>query len=312
MSSRRRSEPAVCVVVGARGQDGRLLCSLLTARGDRVVEVSRTSGVDIRRAEDVARLVASTLPDEVYLLAAHQHSSEASVEDAAQLAKDSLEVNTLPVVHFLAAITTCAPNARLFYASSSHVFGTPDQAVQDESTPLQPTTSYGISKAAGMHYCRAYRTAGLFASVGILYNHESHLRAEPFLSRRIVTAVARAVRGEAGSLVVGRLAAGADWGYAPDYVDAMTQVLALDEPDDFVIATGELHTVEEFVAIAFELAGLDWRAHVREDPSLLRRPDVPRIGAATRLRQRTGWQPSVDFRGMIRELLLAEGVPATR
>lgn len=303
---------AVAVVVGAGGQDGTLLTGLLAARGDRVVTVgrpARDTDPDITRFADVEKLVASERPDEVYLLAAVQHSSEDPPVDQVDLAHRSYAVNTLAPVHFLEAIATRSPRTRLFYAASSHVFGPPTTAVQDESTPLRPASVYGISKAAGVLHCRAYRERGVFASVGILYNHESPLRRPAFLSSKIVRGAARVSRGEVEEVVVGRLAAGADWGYAPDYVEAMTRVLATGTPDDFVVATGELHTVEDFASTAFSLAGLDWRRHVRERPGVLTRPAQPLVGDATRLRERTGWRPSVDFRGMVAALLAAEGVP---
>lgn len=301
----------VAIVVGADGQDGTLLHPLLTARGDRVVRVGRpkTGGdPDITKPRDVDRLVIDVRPDEVYFLAAVQHSSQDPLADPVDLAHRSYAVNTLALVHFLEALSTRSPRTRLFYAASSHVFGVPHSPVQDEATPLRPLSVYGISKAAGVMHCRAYRQRGLFASVGILYNHESPLRRPGFVSRRIVDAVARIHRGEKHQLVLGRLSAGADWGYAPDYVEAMTRVLAADAPDDFVVATGVRHTVQEFAATAFGLAGLDWREHVREEPGVLTRAEPPLLGNAARLRGRTGWRPSVDFPGMVAELLAAEGL----
>ncbi len=304
----------VAVVVGAGGQDGALLSRLLAARGDRVVPVcrpARAGDTDITRFDDVAALVAAERPDEVYFLAAVQHSSEDPIVDQVDLAHRSYAVNTLAPVHFLEAIATRSPRTRLFYAASSHVFGPPTTAVQNESTPLRPTSVYGISKAAGVLHCRAYRERGVFASVGILYNHESPLRRPAFVSSKVVGGAARVRRGEDHEVTVGSLAAGADWGYAPDYVEAMTRLLAADAPDDFVVATGELHTVEDLASTAFALAGLDWRRHVRERPGVLTRPGQPLVGDATRLRERTGWRPSVDFRGMVAALLAAEGVPVT-
>ncbi|MFE7799662.1 GDP-mannose 4,6-dehydratase [Nocardia sp. NPDC057440] len=296
------------VVTGASGQDGTLLTNLLGARGHQVFPLSRAGPVDITDAESVARLIAAERPRQVYLLAAVQHSSEDPPVDQRELARDSHRVNTLSVQHFAEAIDRYRTGTRLFYAASSHVFGPGDGAVRGEDSGLRPHSIYGVSKAAGLLACRAYRARGVFVSTGIMFNHESPLRAEKFVSRKIVRAVARIQRGAADELVLGRLDAGADWGYAPDYVEAMMRILALDEPDDFVVATGEHHTVAEFCAVAFGQAGLDWREHVRERPSVLTRHQQPLVGDARRLRERTGWRPSVDFRGMVRVMLAAEGV----
>ncbi|MDP9796842.1 GDPmannose 4,6-dehydratase [Catenuloplanes nepalensis] len=295
------------IVVGADGQDGVLLSESLRARGDRVVPVGRRGTIDITRPDDVAGLVAGLRPDEVYLLAAVHHSAQDTVTDPVRLCHRSYAVNTFSAVHFLDAVERHSPATRVFYAASSHVFGVPGTPVQDEATPLRPTSIYGISKAAGLLHCRTYRARGVFASAGILYNHESPLRRPGFVSRKIVDAVVRIQRGDAGRLVLGSLSAGSDWGYAPDYVEAMRRILDLAEPDDFVVASGVRHTVGEFAAIAFEAAGLDWRDHVEEDAAVLTRPDVPLVGDASRLRAATGWRPSLGFADMVRTLLRAAG-----
>ncbi|QIS12370.1 GDP-mannose 4,6-dehydratase [Nocardia arthritidis] len=296
------------VVTGAAGQDGRLLSDLLAARGRRVLGLGRGGPVDITDPDAVDRLIAEERPEQVYLLAAVQHSSEDPPAEPRALATASHRVNTMQVQHFAEAIERHRTGTRLFYAASAHVFGAGDGTPCTEETGLRPSSIYGVTKAAGLLACRAYRARGLFASAGILFNHESPLRAEKFVTRKIVRAVARIVRGEADELVLGRLDAGADWGYAPDYVGAMTRILALDEPDEFVVATGRRHTVAEFCAAAFGLAGLDWKHYVRESPSVLTRQQRPLVGDAGRLRARTGWTPSVDFLGMVRAMLAAEGV----
>ncbi|MFV2109784.1 GDP-mannose 4,6-dehydratase [Micromonospora sp. LOL_015] len=295
------------IVVGAEGQDGALLSELLRTQGYRVVPVGRHGAVDITRPDDVTELVTGLRPDEVYLLAAVHGSSQDAVVDPVQLSHRSYAVNTLAAVHFLEAVGRHSPATRLFYAASSHVFGEPDTPVQDERTPLRPTSVYGISKAAGLLHCRAYRARGVFASVGILYSHESPLRRPGFVSRKIVDAAVRIQRGEADRLVLGSLTAVVDWGYAPDYVEAMKRILSLEAPADYVVASGVRHTVGDFVATAFAAVGLDWRDHVEENAAVLTRPDIPLVGDASRLRAATGWRPSVDFPSMVRALLRAAG-----
>lgn len=296
------------VITGAHGQDGTLLSRLLTARGRRVIEVGRDGPIDITDGAEVRRLIATERPREVYLLAAVQHSAQDPPEDPGRLARRSYLVNTLSLQHFAEAVLSVGARTRVFYAASSHVFGSPPGPCLDETSPLAPGSIYAVTKAAGLLACRAYREQGVFAATGILFNHESPLRRENFVSRKIARAVARIQRDPAGELVVGSLDSGADWGYAPDYVDAMTRILALDEPGEFVIATGEQHTVAEFCEIAFGMAGLDWRRHVREEPAVLTRRASPRAGDARRLRERTGWRPTVDFPGLVRAMLEAEGV----
>jgi GDPmannose 4,6-dehydratase len=190
----------------------------------------------------------------------------------------------------------CCPQTRLFYAASSHIFGTPESDRQNEETPLRPNSAYGISKAAGLQCCQLYRRQkGIFASTGILFNHESPLRKPSFLSQKIVHGALRAERDPAYKLVLGDLEARVDWGYAPDYVDAMYRILQLPEASDFVVASGELHTVREFAQAAFGAVGLDWRRHVETDARLLNKISHPLRGDSGKLRSATGWTPTVSF-----------------
>src|SRR5262245_1614095 len=269
------------IVVGSSGQDGQILSKQLESRGTEVLGCVRRSAaaanskhitIDICAADQVATLVKSFRPDEIYFLAAYHHSAEEGGYGFAEVLRRSLDVHCVALVNFLDAVAVHAPTARVFYAASSHVFGRPDKGVQNEQTPINPVSAYGISKAAGLFACRHYReTYGLFASAGILYNHESELRSEKFVSRRIARGVAAIVRSEAKGLTLGNLDATVDWGYAPDYTDAMQKILAAAEPGDFVIASGKPHTVRDFAQIAFESVGLDYADYVRCDPSVVNR-----------------------------------------
>jgi GDPmannose 4,6-dehydratase len=301
------------LVVGSGGQDGRLVTDLLTERGYLVAGVERTlfrighdahPAIDILNAGQVAAAIADVRPDEIYYLAAFHHSSEEREIDELLLHGRSHECHVQGLINILEAVRRGGHPARLFYAASSHVFGDPDISPQDERTPLNPNCIYGITKTAGIHLCRYYRRVhGVHASAGILYNHESRYRRKEFVSQKIVRGALDIKAGRAEKLVLGNLSAAVDWGYAPDYADAMTRILALTEPDDFVIASGAPHTVLDFVRAAFEPLGLDWRAHVEERPGLITKRKSNLVGDASKLRSATGWQPSVSFEEMVARLL---------
>jgi GDPmannose 4,6-dehydratase len=297
------------LVVGCKGQDGGYLVEHLEAKGYVVAGIDRGPGsIDIQDRSQVLNLLTSFTPDEIYYLAAFHHSSESLPLDDQELIQRSFAINTLALNNFLQPVATTFPHARVFYAASSHIFANSSQDVQDENTPLNPADAYGISKTAAVHLCRHYRNQRkVYCSVGILYNHESPRRSAAFVSRKVVRAAVRISRKLQDKLVVGDLDAMVDWGYAPDYVDAMWQILQLDEPDDFVIASGTLHSVRELAQIAFEAVGLDWAAHVQVDPNLTKKRLTGVLqGNSERLRTRTGWRPLMPFREMILEMVKAE------
>ena len=299
------------VVVGADGQDGRILfevlsrdCAVLGLDMGRVRQhlldgMAPAGPVDLQNAEQVHRMVERVVPDEVYYLAAHHHASEERPDEETEFRRCA-EVHLFGLVHFLQAIREHTPDCRLFYAGSSQMFGRPSAPRQDETTPFAPRNAYAITKVAGAHACAAYRERhGVHASVGILYNHESPLRGPRFVTQRIVRSARQAKRDRALKVRLGALSAVVDWGYAPDYVDAMTRIVARATPGDYVVATGEPHTVRDFAEVAFARVGLDWRAHVEEDPSLVTATGATLVGDATKLRQSTGWRPTVDFEQLV-------------
>lgn len=310
------------LVIGSAGQDGRILAAQLRAPETAVVGVDQNGvtaeGVPVPAAQldlldrpGVESFLRELAPDEVYYLAAHHHSSEESTDtDVAELFRLSIDVNVTGLVNVLEALWRVANTARLFYAASSHVFGRSSAPVQDESTPRNPINVYGITKSAGMDAVRFYRDRGLHASTGILYNHESIYRSEKFVTMRLARAAQRAAEAKQQGLIesieVGSLSAAVDWGYAPDYTTAMRRIVALPAPGDFVVATGEAHTVQEFAAAAFAALGLDWREHVSERPGIVKNLGAALVGNAAKLRQSTGWTPSVTFDGMAARL--ARGV----
>jgi GDPmannose 4,6-dehydratase len=291
------------VIIGAHGQDGRLLSEQLEAEGHPVVKIGR-GDISLTNQTEVGTLVSRLQPREVYYLAAHHHSAEDTFDsNEAILFQSSFEVHVTGLVNFLEAIRTRSPQTRLFYAASSHIFGQGGAGAQNEQTPFQPHCIYGITKASGVQCCRYYRQKhSVFASAGILYNHESCLRAPQFVSQKIIQSALAIAAGNQHKLVLGDLSARIDWGYAPDYVKAMRNILELSEPDDFIIATGESHSVREFVEIAFEAAGLNPDNHVVESPDLITKSPRSLIGDASKLRS-TGWERTVSFRQMVLILL---------
>ena len=314
---------SLAIVVGSEGQDGRLLFDHLANEGALVIGIGRTSArcsdrkkvnpVRIGNSAEVQSLVAQTMPEEIYYVAARHHSSEdRDVDDPGWEFQLSYQVNLFGLVNFLEAVELMSPRTRVFYAGSCLVFGNPATSPQNEETPIAPDTIYGSSKAAGMFACRTFRLGhDVYAASGILYNHESPLRQAHFISSKIVRGAVGIAGGRQSRLVVGNLAATVDWGYAPDFVRAMTSIVRLPDPADFVVATGETHTVQDFVEIAFDMVGLDWRAHVVEQPGLVSGSRRQFLGDSSRLRNAAGWRPSVSFEEMIRLLILAEQEAAT-
>jgi GDPmannose 4,6-dehydratase len=306
------------LITGIGGQDGSLLAELLLERGYGVYGVALRAHEEygnlagIRERIEVVRadlLDQSALraaleeaqPHEVYNLASPSfvpQSWDAPVETA--------EFAAVGVTSLLEAVRAVAPEARVYQASSSEIFGVPSESPQTETTPLHPVTPYGVAKAYGHLIVGSYRRRyGLHLSSGILYNHESPRRPESFLPRKVSLGVARIVHGLQNELVVGDLAARRDWGYAGDYVTAMWLMLQQDAPADYVIASGESHSVQELIELAFGHAGLDWRAHVRVDPGLVRGKaelhDL--VGDARPARERLGWVPEVSFEDLVRLLV---------
>lgn len=284
------------VVVGSAGQDGTILCEQL--RDAEVVGVDVGGPTNVLVAESIEKLVREVAPDELYYLAAYHHAAEDAQGSTPALLRASFDAHVTGFTNALEAIATRAPACRVFYASSSHVFGAPASPTQDESTPIAPINAYGITKAAGMHVARLYRRRGVFASSGVLYNHESTLRAPSFVSRKIVDA-ARAKK----RVRLGRLDAVVDWGFADDTVRAMRAILAHTSPDDFVVATGVPHTVRDFAAVAYASVGADWREYVDEDATVLQKEHITLVGDSRKLRAMTGWSPSVSFEEMVAKLV---------
>ena len=313
------------LITGITGQDGSYLAELLLEKGYEVHGIVRRVAIEdpehrLWRIKDflsdvelhpaslesypsVFKTVASIQPDEVYHLAAQSFVSY-SFEDEFS----TLNTNISGTHDVLSALREVARTARFYFAGSSEMFGDCELSPQDEQTPFHPRSAYGISKVAGFHLTRNYREAyRLHASSGILFNHESPRRGFEFVTRKITSNVAKIKAGLKEKLSLGNLEASRDWGHARDYVQAMWLMLQQPEPDDYVIATGETHTVREFLEIAFTHVGLDYRDHVVVDPQLHRATEENLlVGNSAKARERLGWNYERSFSGLVREMVNAD------
>jgi GDPmannose 4,6-dehydratase len=305
------------VVLGSAGQDGHYLTDYLATIGYRVVGIGRgrlLSGSEPRPFNlldpaDVIDLVRTERPGEFYYLAAHHHSAAEQQGTLRELFETSYDVHCRGLLNVLDAVVAVSPGTRIFYASSALIFGEPSHAPQREDTPMRPICAYGITKLAGMGLCRLYRGGkGVHCSAGILYNHESPKRGVRFVTRKIARAVAEIYRGERSSLTLGDFTAQVDWSFAGDVVRAMHAMLQVDMPQDFIIASGKIHTVREFAARAFAVAGLDYRKYVVEDPALIQRSrgGARLLGDPSRLIAATGWKPQASFEDLVDMMVKAE------
>jgi GDPmannose 4,6-dehydratase len=282
------------LVTGAAGQDGSYLVELLRGRGYEVVAIDR-GDVDLLDAAAVRAALREAAPREVYNLASPSFVPRSWEEPVAVA-----QLGTVGVTLLLEAIRDLDPTIRFCQASSAEVFGIPAETPQSEATPFRPVSPYGAAKAYGSFLVAAYRSRyGLHASSAILFNHESPRRSVDFLPAKVAHGVAAIAAGREHELMLGDLDVQRDWGYAPDFVEAMWLMLQRDVPDDYVIATGETHTVAELVELAFAHAGLDWRAYVRIDESLLRPRSYHLVGDATKARSVLGWTPTVSFEQLV-------------
>ena len=309
------------LITGIGGQDGSYLAELLLEKGYRVVGLVRPGArryenlapaedeielheADLLNQTSLAQALRAADPDEVYNLAAPSFvpaSWERPVETA--------EFAAVGATSLLEAIRLVKPELRFYQASSSEIFGEPRELPQTEETPLAPVTPYGVAKAYAHFSARSYRQRyGLYACSGILYNHESPRRPLEFLPRKVAHGAAAISLGLQEELVLGDLDARRDWGYAGDYVDAMWRMLQQDEPDDYVVASGESHSVRDLVECAFAHVGLDWERYVRVDPALQRgAAELHRlVGDPAKARARLGWEREVDFTQLVHLLVDAD------
>ncbi|MGE5648027.1 MAG: GDP-mannose 4,6-dehydratase [Acidobacteriota bacterium] len=314
------------LITGITGQDGSYLAEFLLEKGyevhgmvrrvaleDPAHRLSRISDAIRQRVHlhagsiesyaSVYQTVAAVAPHECYHLAAQSYVSYSFDDEFS-----TFNVNINGTHFLLGALRNLAPHCRFYFAGSSEMFGKAEQVPQNESTPFHPRSSYGISKVCGFELTRNYREAyGMHASNGILFNHESPRRGFEFVTRKISSAIANILAGKQKEVRLGNLEAKRDWGHAREYVEAMWLMLQQPEPDDYVIATGETHSVQEFAELAFATAGLDYREYVRADPDLFRPAEVNLLlGDATKAAQKLGFKPRTSFRDLVREMVEAD------
>lgn len=318
----------IALITGITGQDGSYLTELLLDKGYQVHGIVRRSSSTVRHRLDhltgdrsvygqrfflhyaelddittVRRILAKVRPSEVYHLAGQTH-----VGVSFEIPESTCDFTAMGTLRLLEVLRDLDPKPRFLHASSSEIFGHPQQAPQHEATPINPVTPYGVAKAFATQMVRVYRQAfGFFACNAICYNHESPRRGESFVTRKITGSVARIKSGLQERLLLGNLQARRDWGFAGDYVEAMWRALQRDVADDYVIATGQTHTVEQFLDAAFSHAELDWRRYVGTDPRYFRPTEVELlVGDSSHARKTLGWTPRTDFRQLVRQMVEAD------
>ena len=315
------------LITGIAGQDGSYLTEFLLKKGYRVVgmvrrssavtrtridhlhvEASATPGLileygDMSDGSSLRRIINKYAPAEIYNLAAQTH-----VRVSFEQPEYTSDVTGMGVLRLLEAardhVAQTGHQIRVFQASSSEVFGT-SPIPHDETTPFHPRSPYGVAKLTGYWHAVNYREAhGLFCANGIMFNHESERRSEAFVSRKITRAAGRIKVGLQSELFLGNLEAKRDWGYAPEFVEAMWLMLQREQPDDFVVATGESRSVRDFLDAAFAFVGLDWRSYVKFNPYYLRPAEIPdSLGNAAKARRILGWNPQVGFSRLVQIMM---------
>ena len=306
------------LITGVTGQDGSYLAELLLDKGYAVAGIVRRTShdsyerighlldrlsilpADLLDQHSLTTVIRDVQPDEIYNLAAQSFVPTSWSQPVL-----TGEFTALGVTRILEAIRLAHPQAKFYQASSSEMFGKANETPQSEATPFYPRSPYGVAKVYGHWITVNYRESyGLYAVSGILFNHESPRRGLEFVTRKVSHGVASIKRGRSEELRLGNLEAKRDWGFAGDYVDAMWRMLQQPEPDDYVVGTGETHSVREFVQIAFEHVGLDWEQYVKVDPAYLRPADVEILQAdGAKAKRALGWKPTVSFEGLVKMMV---------
>ncbi|MFN3193076.1 MAG: GDP-mannose 4,6-dehydratase [Aureliella sp.] len=322
------------VITGITGQDGSYLAELLLGKGYQVHGLVRRNSSTNRRRLDtlfydeqvynkqlflhyadlddtttVRRILVKTQPDELYHLAGQSH-----VGASFEIPESTCQFTAMGTLKLLEIVRDLSKKPRLLHASSSEIFGRPDDFPQNESTPMRPVSPYGVAKAFATNMVRVYRESfGFFACNAICYNHESPRRGESFVTRKITRAAAAISKGMQSKLRMGALDGRRDWGYAPEYVDAMWRMLQQQSGDDYILGTGQQHSVQDFLAAAFEAVGLDWKNYYEPDPRFMRPAEVSNlVGDPMRARNVLGWVPETELLGVVEKMVQHDVVEVSR
>ena len=316
------------LITGITGQDGSYLAELLIGKGYTVHGLVRRNSstqrtrldplfldkdvynhrfflhyADLDDATTIRRVLAKTQPDELYHLAGQSH-----VGASFEIPESTCEFTAMGTLRLLEIVRDLDKRPKFLHISSSEIFGCPDQSPQDERAPMRPVTPYGIAKTFATNMTQLYRESfGLFACNSICYNHESPRRGESFVTRKITKAAASISLGLQDKLKMGSLDASRDWGYAPEYVDAMWRMLQQPTPDDYILATGVAHSVQDFLEAAFNAVNLNWRDHYQADPRFMRPAEVSRlVGNPSKAAERLGWRAQTDLAGIVGKMVEAD------
>lgn len=322
-NNNKEKKKKVALITGVTGQDGSYLTELLLEKGYRVHGIMRRSSSfntyridpiykrydskdfdthygDVTDASSISGIIQEVKPDEIYNLAGMSH-----VKVSFAIPKYTLDTNTLGPLNILEYLRKHAPNIKYYQASSSEMFGAPtDKPPFDEHTKFMPQSPYGISKLAAFHLTQIYRKGfGLFAVNGILFNHESPRRGENFVTRKITQGVAAILKGKIKELVLGNIDAIRDWGHSKDYVNAIYLIMQQNKPDDYVVATGEAHSIKEALEFCFKEAGLNWKKYVKIDEKYFRPNEVPYLRGDSSKIRKLGWKPEYNWKKTLKEML---------
>ena len=305
------------LITGVTGQDGSYLSELLLSKGYEIHGIMRRSSSfntariehifkqlnlhfgDLSDGSSLGHLLSSIKPDEVYNLGAQSH-----VRVSFECPEYTSDIDAMGTLRLIEAVKAHCPEARYYQASTSELYGKVQETPQRETTPFYPRSPYGIAKLFGYWYTVNARERGMYACNGILFNHESPRRGETFVTHKVTKAAARIKMGLQDTLSLGNLDAKRDWGHAKDFVEGMWLMLQQDQPDDYVLATGETHTIRELLDVAFERVGLDWTKYVTQDQKYYRPTEVDLLlGDASKAKRILGWEPEITFKELIEEMV---------
>jgi len=304
------------IILGSSGQDGTILYNKLETLGYNIVGLTKNKSrstladydsldLKITNERDIYQLIKNFKPTQVYHLSAYQHSSSEIIKDReCEIFNNSFEINTKSLQIILEGLSLFSKDTSLFYAASSSIYLNTDTDIQTEKTPYSPIDYYGISKVAGIHLCEYYRkNTNLNIAVGIMYNHESIYRKKKFVSYKIIQHALEIANNKRDELILGNLESKVDWGSAKDYVDAMHLLTRNSISDNFIIASGITHSVEDFVSIVFDHLGLNYKEYVKVNSGLIKKNNRNLCGDISKIKKTINWEPTIQFKEMIIEMV---------